>query len=331
MKAIKCFSKLSLALAVAMMVALAAAPAFAQQVVLKAGHVLSPVHPYHVGMEKFAELVAAKTGGQVKVEVFHSAQLDNERELVEALQMGTTDVCLISTAPMAGFSKDFLVYDLPYVFTSPEQAYAILDGPIGQASMEGIKKANLVGLAFWENGFRNITNSKVEIKTPEDLKGLKIRTMENKIHMATFRALGADPTPIASGEVFTALQQKTVDGQENPLTGIFTSKYYEVQKYLSITEHFYSPAPLLIGKPAWDKLSAEQQKSVQEAADEAKEFQRKLNQEEVANAKKELAAKGMIITEVDKAVWKAAMAPIYKEFEKEVGPDKLKALQDATK
>ena len=307
-----------------------AAPAQAV-VTFKAGHVLAPVHPYHLGMEKFAELVDAKTKGEVKVEVFHSAQLGNERELVEALQMGTTDVCLISTAPMAGFSKDFLVYDLPYLFTSPAQAYEILDGPIGQASMEGIKKANLVGLAFWENGFRNITNSKREIVTPEDLKGLKIRTMENKIHMATFRALGADPTPIASGEVFTALQQKTVDGQENPLTGIFTSKYYEVQKFLSLTEHFYSPAPLLIGKDAWDKLSPELQKAVQEAAGEAKVFQRELNQREVAQAQKELEAKGMTISTVDKAVWKEAMAPIYKEFEKEVGADRLKAILEATK
>ncbi len=307
-----------------------ASPALAE-VVLKAGHVLAPVHPYHIGMEKFAELVAAKTNGEVKVEVFHSSQLGNERELVEALQMGTTDVCLISTAPMAGFSKDFLVYDLPYLFTSPEQAYAILDGPIGQATLKGIEKVDLIGLGFWENGFRNITNSKLEIKTPEDLKGLKIRTMENKIHMATFRALGADPTPIASGEVFTALQQQTVDGQENPLTGIFTSKYYEVQKYLSLTEHFYSPAPLLIGLEAWNKLSPEQQTAVQAAADEAKAFQRDLNQKEVAQAQKELAAKGMTVTTVDKAVWKAAMAPIYKEFEAEIGADRLKEVLDATK
>jgi tripartite ATP-independent transporter DctP family solute receptor len=320
--------KFLLMLAAAML--FTAAPAMAE-VVLKAGHVLAPVHPYHVGMEKFAELVAAKTNGEVKVEVFHSSQLGNERELVEALQMGTTDICLISTAPMAGFSKDFLVYDLPYLFTSPAQAYAILDGPIGQATMEGIKKADLIGLGFWENGFRNITNSKLEIKTPADLKGLKIRTMENKIHMATFRALGADPTPIASGEVFTALQQQTVDGQENPLTGIFTSKYYEVQKYLSLTEHFYSPAPLIIGLEAWNKLNADQQKAVQAAADEAKAFQRELNQKEVAQSQKELEAKGMVISTVDKAAWKAAMAPIYKEFEAEIGAERLKEVLEATK
>lgn len=308
----------------------AAAPAWGA-VTLKAGHVLAPVHPYHVGMEKFAELVDAKTKGEVKVEVYHSAQLGNERELIEALQMGTTDICLISTAPMAGFSKDFLVFDLPYLFTSPEQAYEILDGPIGQATFEGIKKADLIGLAFWENGFRDITNSKREIKTPEDLKGLKIRTMENKIHMGTFRSLGADPTPIASGEVFTALQQQTVDGQENPLTGIFTSKYYEVQKYLSLTEHFYSPAPLLIGAEAWAKLDPDQQKAVQEAAIEARDFQRKFNQEEVAKAQKELEAKGMTITTVDKAAWKAAMAPVYEEFKKEVGEERLNAILEATK
>lgn len=326
----KCTFKRILTLTI-LSLALMVTPAWAAQVVLKAGHVLAPIHPYHIGMEKFAALVDAKTSGQVKVEVFHSSQLGNERELVEALQMGTTDICLISTAPMAGFSRDFLVYDLPYLFTSPQQAYEILDGPIGKASMEGIKKADLIGLAFWENGFRNITNSKRELLTPEDLKGLKIRTMENKIHMATFRALGADPTPIASGEVFTALQQKTVDGQENPLTGIFTSKYYEVQKYLTLSEHFYSPAPLLIGKESWGKLNAEQQKAVQAAADEAKTFQREFNQKEVAQARKELEAKGMVISTVDKAVWKKAMAPIYKQFESEVGAENLKAILEATK
>lgn len=328
----KCTLKNILALMIVSILSLplVASPAWAQ-VVLKAGHVLAPVHPYHVGMVKFAELVDSKTAGKVKIEVFHSAQLGNERELLEALQMGTTDVCLISTAPMAGFSKDFLVYDLPYLFTSPQQAYAILDGPIGKASMEGIKKAGLIGLAYWENGFRNITNSKREILKPEDLKGLKIRTMENKIHMATFRALGADPTPIASGEVFTALQQKTVDGQENPLTGIYTSKYYEVQKFLSLSEHFYSPAPLLIGKESWGKLNAEQQKAVQAAADEAKTFQRELNQREVQNAQKELEAKGMTISTVDKAAWKKAMEPIYKQFESEVGAERLKSILEATK
>ncbi|MGL4207866.1 MAG: TRAP transporter substrate-binding protein [Candidatus Adiutrix sp.] len=315
--------------ALALVFTMAAAPALAT-ITLKAGHVLAPVHPYHVGMLKFAELVEAKTQGQVKIEVFHSAQLGNARELVEALQMGTTDVCLISTAPMAGFSRDFLIYDLPYVFTSPAQAYEILDGPIGQASMKGIEKANLIGLAFWENGFRNITNSKRDLVTPDDLKGLKIRTMENKIHMATFRALGADPTPIASGEVFTALQQKTVDGQENPLTGIYTGKYYEVQKHLSITEHFYSPAPLLIGKAAWGKLSPELQTAVQEAATEAKVFQRELNQREVAESLESLKAEGMVVTTVDKEMWKKAMAPIYKEFEKEVGADRLKEMLAAT-
>ena len=207
---------------------------------IRVGHVLAPTHPYQLGLEKFSELVSEKTGGKVKVEVFHSSQLGNERDLIEGLQLGTVEMCIVSTAPLSNFTTQFNVFDLPFIFSETQKTREILDGPIGQEILDTLDAQGIVGLCYFENGFRNVTNNVRPITKPEDLKGLKIRTMESPIHMASFRAMGANPTPMALGELFTALQLGTVDGQENPLAIINTSKFYEVQKFLSITEHFYA-------------------------------------------------------------------------------------------
>ncbi|GAW93782.1 TRAP transporter substrate-binding protein [Calderihabitans maritimus] len=288
---------------------------------LKVGHVLAPTHPYQLGLEKFAELVAEKSGGRVKVEVFHSSQLGNEREMIEGLQMGTLDMTLVSTAPLAGFSNKFLVFDLPFIFQSREQAYKVLDGPIGTEILDSLKDQGIVGLAYWENGFRNVTNSKRPVIHPEDMKGMKIRTMENKIHMASFKTIGADPTPMAFGELFTALQQQTVDAQENPIPIIYTSNFFEVQKYLSLTGHFYAAAPLLISKARWDTLPADVQQAIKEAAIEARDYERELIQKMDNELLEELKKKGMEVSEVDKNEWLKAMEPVYKQFEDEIGAD----------
>jgi tripartite ATP-independent transporter DctP family solute receptor len=294
---------------------------------LKLNHSVLPTHAYHLGAVRFADLVKERTKGEVVIDVLHSAQLGAERESVEALQLGTLDLTICSTAPVSGFTKSFLAFDLPFIFANRDEAYKILDGAIGQKALSEIEKKNIIGLAFFENGFRNITNSKRPIVKPEDLKGLKIRTMENKIHMASFRAVGANPTPMAFGEVFTALQQKTVDGQENPLALIFDGKYYEAQKYLSMTGHFYAPAPLLMSKASFSKLTKEQQDIVRQAAKEATGYQRSLMKEQDEKAQKGLVDNGMEVSQVDKKIWRDAMAPVYKEFEKEIGPDLIKAIQ----
>ncbi|MGE5575605.1 MAG: TRAP transporter substrate-binding protein [Syntrophothermus sp.] len=288
---------------------------------LKVGHVLAPTHPYQLGLEKFAQLVSQKTGGKVVVQVFHSSQLGNEREMIEGVQLGTLDMTLVSTAPLAGFSNKFLVFDLPFIFQSRSQAYKVLDGPIGTKIMESLDKNGIKGLAYWENGFRHLTNSKRPVNKPGDVKGLKIRTMENKIHMASFRALGADPTPMAFGELFTALQQRVVDGQENPLPIIWTSNFFEVQKNLALTGHFYAAAPLLINKAIFEKMPKDVQQAIQEAAYEARDYERGLIKEMDDDLVAKLKAKGMKITTPDKAAFLKAMQPVYTQFEKEIGKD----------
>ena len=299
--------------------------------VLKTNHSVLPTHAYHLGALRFADLVKERTKGEVIIDVLHSAQLGAERESIEALQLGTLDLTICSTAPLIGFTKSFMAFDLPFIFLDRAMAFRVLDGPIGQKALAEIEKNNIVGLAFFENGFRQVTNSKLPIVTPGDLKGLKIRTMENKIHMASFKAVGANPTPMAFGEVFTALQQKTVDGQENPMSLIYDGKYYEAQKYISMTGHFYAAAPLLMSKRSFSKLTPEQQQIVREAAKEATSFQRSLMKEQDDKAMEGLKANRMEFTEVDKKVWRDAMDVVYKQFEKEIGADMIKAIQAEAK
>lgn len=296
---------------------------------IRVGHVLAPTHPYQLGLEKFAELVAEKTDGRVKVQAFHSSQLGNERDMVEGLQLGTLEMTLVSTAPLSSFTNKFEVFDLPFIFKDTESARNILDGSIGQELLDTLQDQGILGLCYFENGFRSVTNNKMPITKPEDLKGLKIRTMESPIHMASFEVMGADPTPMAFGELFTALQQGTIDGQENPLAIVDTSKFYEVQKYLSLTEHFYAPAPLLISKDFFEGLDADLQEAIKEAAIEARDYERGLLDEMNQRLLGELEQRGMKINEVDKQPFIDAVQPVYQEFESRIGKDLITKVQEA--
>jgi tripartite ATP-independent transporter DctP family solute receptor len=249
--------------------------------------------------------------------------------MVEGLQLGTLEMTLVSTAPLSSFTKKFLVFDLPFIFKDTASARKVVDGPIGTQLLDSLKDQGIIGLAYFENGFRHVTNNKRPIEKPEDLKGLKIRTMENPVHMATFKVLGADPTPMAFGELFTALQQGTIDGQENPLPVIDTSKFYEVQKYLSLTGHFYAPAPLLISKSFFESLSPDIQNAIKEAAIEARDYERKLLDEMNAKLVDELQKKGMQINEVDKEAFVKAVQPVYKQFEADITPELIKQVIEA--
>ncbi|AEE90343.1 TRAP dicarboxylate transporter, DctP subunit [Tepidanaerobacter acetatoxydans Re1] len=300
-------------------------------ITIKVGHVLAPTHPYTLGLQKFAELVDEKTDGKIKVEVFHSSQLGNERDMVEALQLGTQEMTLVSTAPLASFTKQFLVFDLPFVFKDTESARKVLDSELGQGLLNSLESQGIMGLCYFENGFRHVTNSKHPINKPEDLKGIKIRTMENPIHMATFKVMGADPTPMAFGELFTALQQKTIDAQENPLPIIETSKFYEVQEYLSLTGHFYAPAPLLISKSFFEGLAPELQAALKEAAIEARDYERGLLDDMNAKLVEELKEKGMKVNEPDKTLFVEAVQSVYKQFESDITPELIQKVVDAQK
>ena len=310
-------------LAVFIFVAAVAAPIGAQEkpVTLKLGHAVTPIHPYHLGAVRFSERVAQRTGNRVKIDVFPSTQLGNERDMVEGLQLGTIDLVVTSTGPVGGFVPNMFVVDLPFLFRDREHAYKVLDGPIGNGLLEALSSKGIKGLAFWENGFRHITNAVRPIEKPEDLRGIKIRTMENKIHLASFRAFGASPTPMAWSEVYTALQQKTIDGQENPIAIIADHKLYEVQKHLALTGHFYSPSLLLAGQKMFDGLPKDVQKIMAETALECATYERNLLRDSEAKQLAELKARGMQVTTPVKKAFQDAAASVYKEFGSQFGKE----------
>ncbi len=292
-------------------------------IVLKAANQNPPSHPYNIAFEKFKKDVEEKTSGRVVIELYNSAQLGNERELIEQVGFGSVDFIVSASAPWANFIKDMMVFDLPFIFRDRPHAYAVLDGPIGQNLGSKLSQEGLIFLGFWENGFRHVSNSRNVVNTPEDMKGLKIRLMENPIHLATFARLGALPTPMAWPEVFTALQQKTIDGMENSPVIYMTANLYEVQKYLSLTGHFYSPAIFCVNEKNFKKLPADIQKIILECAEEAKHFQRKNHEDGDATYLSQLQEKGMTITQVDKKTFIEAVKPLFDEYGKKLGAQEL--------
>lgn len=286
---------------------------------IQLGHGQTESHPYHLGAVRFADLVNEYTNGQVQVEIFPNATLGAERDMVEGVSMGSVDVCITTNAPLTNFNSNFNVFEFPYLFTSADDAHTVLDGEFGQNLMTELNTIGVKGLAYFENGFRNVTNSKREITKVEDLAGLKIRTMESEIHIAAFKAMGANPTPMNWGEVYTAIQQGTIDGQENPPMSILDGKIYEVNQYLSVTGHFYSPAELLINAALFDGLTTEQQEAVQKAADEACAYEREQAFAFNRDKLQALADSGMKVTEVDKSSFQKACESVYEQYDSDYG------------
>ncbi len=282
---------------------------------LKLATVTPAHHAYALGANEFARLIEEGTKGEVVVTVYPAGQLGTgERELLEGMQVGTIDMAVTATGPISNFVESMGVVDLPFLFTGPEQVDRILDGPIGRKLLGDLEGAKIKGLAFLENGFRNFTNSKRALVKPDDFKGLKIRTMENPIHLASVRQLGAQAVPMAWGEVYTSLQTKVIDGQENPIAIIHAYKMNEVQKYLTLTGHFYSPAPLSMGLKPFNSLKPEWQKLFIEAALKAAAFERKLIRDNEAKQIEELKNLGMDVGSVNKTLFIEAMAPVYEQF-----------------
>lgn len=300
-----------------------------EPVVLKAGHAVAEAHPYHLGLVKFKEIVEEQTGGQVQVELFPNGTLGSERDMIEGLQMGSIDVVVTSTGPVINFIPEMGVVDLPFIFSSSEHAYTVLDGEVGQELLQKFDDIGIKGLAFWENGFRHLTNSKRPIESVEDIAGLKIRTMENEVHQEAFKALGASPTPMAWGEVFTSLQQGTIDGQENPIPIIYTMNIYEVQKYLALTGHFYSPALLLMSQATFDKLTPEQQEICASAALEAAAYERDKINEQTEEQLSLLEEKGMVITRPDVQALREATKAVYDKYQDQFGQERIEKILNA--
>ena len=281
-----------------------------------------------VGIDVFAQEVEKRTAGRYKVQTFYDGSLGGERESIEAVQLGTLDLTLTSSGPIPNFVPEAKILDVPFLFRDKPHARAVLDGPIGQQMLTKFNAKGFTALAWAENGFRHMTNNKRAVNTPDDLKGLKMRTMENPVHIAAYKGLGIITTPMAFPEVFTALQQGTVDGQENPLSVIMASKFDQVQKHLSLTGHVYSPCIFLMNKGLFDKLSAADKTAFVEAAKEGAKANRARVDSDDAKGVAELRSKGMSVIEVDKSKFVAALTPVNAEFEKQFGKANLDAIRN---
>lgn len=293
---------------------------------IKLAHVVNENDAFHVCALKFKEVVEAESGGELTVSIYPNAQLGDERNLLESMRMGVVDSAIITGGPIMNFMPKFGVFDLPFLFSTPEQAYRVLDGEIGKKMLEEMAQHGWKGLAYGERGFRNLTNSKHPVSTPEDMKGLKIRLMQNPVYVDSFRALGANAVPMAWTEALTALQQGAIDGQENPLNVIVSFNLFESQKYLAITRHAYAPNVIMMSMKTWEKLSPELQSIVQDAAVKAAVANRTYDNEKEAEWLQFLKDKGMEVTTPDTASFREAVKPVYEKYEEEFGKELVEAI-----
>ena len=298
---------------------------------LVVGHVLSETSHYGVGAEAFVKTLSEASNGEWTGRQAAAGSLGGERDMIEGLQIGSVDLVITSTGPLGNFVPEVYVLDLPFLFRDYDHARTTLDGNVGMELLNKMSDHNLVGLAWSENGFRHVTNSKREVKTPDDLQGLKLRTMQNKVHMAAFSGMGASPTPMAFPELFSALQQGVVDGQENPVTVISSSKFWEVQKYVSLTGHVYSPAIILASPSLWSNLSDEE-KTWFEAASKASAAATRAEVNRLENdGIALLRSNGMTVsTDIDKGPFATLAKPSYAVFTDKYGTelvDKILAIK----
>lgn len=294
--------------------------------ILKLGHAINEKDVFHDAALKFKELVEAGTNGEVTVTVYPNAKLGDERNLLESLKMGTVDMGIITGCPVVNFLPSFGVFDLPFLFRNAQHAYTVLDGPIGKEFFKEMEKIGWKGLAYGERGFRNLTNNKKPVAAPMDMKGLKIRVMQNPIYIDAFTALGANAVPMAWIETLTALQQGTIDGQENPLNVIVSYSINEANKFLSMTRHAYSPNVILMSLRTWKKLTPEQQKIVEDSAQAAAELNREIDNKMEAQWLQELKDRGMEVSEPDMTPFREAVTSVYEKYEGQFGKDLIRSI-----
>ena len=328
------FRKLLLATGIAAAL-LAPITASAQDVktrIIRFGYGLSESSNQGRAVKYFADELSKRSGGKLKLKGFGDASLGSDIQMQNALIGGAQEMMVGSTATLVGIVKDFGVYDLPFLFNNEKEADAVLDGPFGEKLLKSLNDKGLVGLVYWENGFRNLTNSKRPITKVEDMGGIKLRVMQNPVYIDMFNRFGANAVPLAFSELFTALETGTVDGQENPVTTIQSSKFYEVQKYLTISRHVYSPWIMLASKRWYDGLSADEKKILNEAAVASRDFERKDSREASAQSVAYLKEKGMHINELSPAEldrMREIVKPAIDKYAADGGAEVLKDLQSA--
>jgi tripartite ATP-independent transporter DctP family solute receptor len=321
-------SEIRRTLLVALLGACALQAAHAQEArTIRFGHLNNADHPMSMGAKKFAELVGAKSAGKLIVKEYPASQLGSEIQQQAALQGGVQEMTAPAPTSLAGIVKEFGLLDFPFIVSNFKQADALLDGPVGKALLAKLPEKGLVGLGFWDLGFRNVTNSKRPIIKGEDLDGLKLRVIPNPVFLETFRTFKANPVPMPFGELYSALETHAVDGQENPFSVILSSKFFEVQKYVSATNHVYASNILLVSKKFWDKLTPAEQKILQDSANEAIVYQRQVSREIAGKAVAELKAKGMQYNDVaaaEIAKMQTSVKAIHQKFAAEYDPGMVK-------
>ena len=301
-----------------------ALPAAAQQLTIS--HPLPVNSHYGAGAVAFKDEVERRTNNRIR---FNIQRSDNERENIEALQIGTGDVTVTSTGPVGNFVPESKIFDIPFLFRDYAHARGVLDSAIGQDVLSKFPAKNLIGMAWLENGFRNLTNSRREVSKPDDIKGMKIRTMENQVHMTAFRTLGSLPTPMAFSELVPALQQGTVDGQENPIPVIVANNLNQVQKFLSLTRHVYSPAVLIVSPAVWGRLNDADKQVFRDAAKAAQAANRARVSADEESGVDELRKRGMeVVTDVDRSKFQAALAPAFDAYAREFGAAAIQKIRD---
>jgi TRAP-type transport system periplasmic protein len=286
-------------------------------------------HPAEMGAQKFADLIAEKSGGKIKVRVFAGGVLGGDQQTVSALQGGTIDMTVLNSGILGAHVKEMAIYDFPFLFGNADEADAVVDGPFGQNLHKKLEEKGIIGLGYWELGFRNITNGARPINKVEDIAGLKLRVIPNPINLDWVKALGANPVPLAWPEVYTALEQKAVDGQENPVTVIQANKLNEVQKHLALTNHVYNPQSMIISKRTWDRFSEAEKQAFQDAAREAIKYQRQVSREQTATALDALKKSGMQVTELppeEVAKLRELMKPVIAQHAETVGQETVDAI-----
>ncbi len=291
-------------------------------------------HPVATGVNKMIECTTAKSGGRLKVQGFFDGVLGSDTQSLAAVRTGTIDMMGVSTAPIASVVPELGVFDLPFLFANEKEADTLLDGKVGDWFNAKMPAVGLVNLAWWENGFRHVTNSKRPITKLEDFGGIKMRVMQSKVYLDTFNMLGTNAVPLAFTEVYSALETKAIDGQENPYLNIQNMKFYEVQKYLSLTKHSYSPNMVLVSKKVWDTLTPQEQAVLKECAAVGRDTQRKVNREKMDGSLAFLKSQGMVVNEISPAEMariRERTKPVYEAATKTVGAEALSQVQDELK
>lgn len=300
-----------------------------QERAFKLAFVQAAEHPHGLGSKRFAELVAEKSGGKMTVNLFAGGVLGGDAQTIVSLQGGVVDMTLVSPGLLAPQIKEFSVFDLPFAFEDASEAYAVLDGPVGEKVLSGLPDKGMIGLGYWDYGFRHLTNNRRSVTTLDDIKGLKVRVIQIPIFIDLFNALGANAVPMPFTELFTALETGAVDGQENPLSTIVTAKFYEVQEHVALTRHVYNPLVAIFSKKVWDSLSEEERKILQDASNEAKQYERQVTQEKDAEALEYLKNEGIEITEIAPAEFermRAAAQEVTEKYTQQIGPELVQAM-----